>query len=237
MVSFLLSICSTESIFSFIVNHCVTSRWALVESNASVSWCWCTLAWFLNIVITFALDSGRDTMNWILLVVVYLKYEGFQTFLKTADVNDHWTLNNRATLQLVIDQWLLTDFCQSLTLLDMLHDPQGFSSRPASHGHMILCGSTGWQGVHRRWMTQNFILWHCKAKKKKKSRVTQINLASFILFICLLTQSSGSAVSNHEARVESTLIDQEGGQLTQRWVTQPFDPPLADRGQLVDCNR
>lgn len=50
------------------------------------------------------------------------------------------------------------------------------------------------------------------------------------------TQRRGGAVSNHEAGVESSLVDQEGRQLAQGGVTQPFDPPLADRGQLMDGN-
>lgn len=40
-------------------------------------------------------------------------------------------------------------------------------------------------------------------------------------------------MSNHEARVEAALVDQEGGQLAEGGVAQPLDPPLADGGQLV----
>lgn len=58
----------------------------------------------------------------------------------------------------------------------------------------------------------------------------------FILFFNTLTQGSSGAMSNHEAWVKSSLVDEEGRQLTQRGVTQPFNPPLTDRGQLVDCN-
>lgn len=43
-------------------------------------------------------------------------------------------------------------------------------------------------------------------------------------------------MGNHEARVESTLVDQEGRQLAEGGVAQPLHPPLADGRQLVDRN-
>lgn len=63
-----------------------------------------------------------------------------------------------------------------------------------------------------------------------------ITMLHCIVSLCTLTQSSSSAMSNHESWVESSLIDEEGRQLTQRRVTQPFNPPLTDWGQLMDCN-
>lgn len=54
--------------------------------------------------------------------------------------------------------------------------------------------------------------------------------------MCTLTQGSSGAVSDHEAGVESSLVDEEGRQLAQRRVTQPLDPALTDGGQLMDCN-
>lgn len=60
--------------------------------------------------------------------------------------------------------------------------------------------------------------------------------APFYFMFLTLTQGSSSAVGNHESRVESSLVDEEGRQLTQRGVAQPLDPPLANRGQLVDRN-
>lgn len=56
------------------------------------------------------------------------------------------------------------------------------------------------------------------------------------MLLCTPTQGSSGAVGNHEAWVESSLIDEEGRQLTQRGVTQPLDPPLTDRRQLMDGN-
>ena len=50
------------------------------------------------------------------------------------------------------------------------------------------------------------------------------------------TQGSGGAVGDHEARVEPTLADQERRKLTQRGVTQPLNPALADGAQLMDSN-
>lgn len=58
----------------------------------------------------------------------------------------------------------------------------------------------------------------------------------FLYLWWTLTQGCGGAVSNHEARVEAALVDQEGGQLAEGGVAQPLDPPLADGGQLVDRN-
>lgn len=58
----------------------------------------------------------------------------------------------------------------------------------------------------------------------------------FLFLWGTLTQGCSGAVSNHEARVESALVDQEGGQLAEGGVAQPLHPALADGGQLVDRN-
>lgn len=46
----------------------------------------------------------------------------------------------------------------NVTLLHMLDDLEGLPRCPSSHGDMVLCGSTGGEGVHRRGVAQSLVL-------------------------------------------------------------------------------
>ncbi|KAF3859617.1 hypothetical protein F7725_022016 [Dissostichus mawsoni] len=82
---------------------------------------------------------------------------------------------------------------------------EGFASRPASHGHVVLCGCAGGQGVHGGRVAQSLVLRHC----------------------------SSGAVSDHESRVQTSVLNQEGRQVAERRVHQTLRPALAHRGQLI----
>lgn len=52
----------------------------------------------------------------------------------------------------------------------------------------------------------------------------------------MLTEGCGCAVGYHESRVQTALSHQEGGQLAEGGVTEPFNSSFADRGKFVDTN-
>lgn len=49
-----------------------------------------------------------------------------------------------------------------VTLLHVLDDPEGLPRCPSSHGDMVLRGSAGGEGVHRRGVAQSLALRNCK---------------------------------------------------------------------------
>lgn len=52
----------------------------------------------------------------------------------------------------------------------------------------------------------------------------------------VLTQGGGRAVGYHESRVQATFGHQEGRQLAEGGVTEPFDPSFANRSKFVDTD-
>lgn len=52
----------------------------------------------------------------------------------------------------------------------------------------------------------------------------------------VLTQGCCGAVGYHEARVQASFSHQEGRQLAERRVTQPFDSSLTDCREFMDAN-
>ena len=49
-------------------------------------------------------------------------------------------------------------------------------------------------------------------------------------------EGGGRTVGNHEAAVESTLLDEEGGQTTERGIDESFDTTFGNGGEFVNAN-
>lgn len=52
----------------------------------------------------------------------------------------------------------------------------------------------------------------------------------------VLTQGCGCAVSYHESRVQTAFSHQEGGQLAEGGVTEPFNSSFANRSKFMDTD-
>lgn len=55
-----------------------------------------------------------------------------------------------------------------VTLLHVLDDPEGLPRCPSSHGDVVLRGSAGGEGVHRRGVAQSLVLRNCKRPVRVK---------------------------------------------------------------------
>lgn len=73
---------------------------------------------------------------------------------------DPW--RGRSSVRPAIQAWLVT-------LLHVLDDPEGFPRRPSSHGDVVLRGSAGGEGVHRRGVAQSLALRNCKRSVQVKN--------------------------------------------------------------------
>lgn len=146
-----------------VVNHSVKYTLKPMFSNVvlcsvGASWYLCTLcgrnttrtvskdkvlllvAFFTLVVWSVLLWNSIFSMDWISYVTQVAQYQPHITLHYSVDVKTHTHTH--------------------LTLFHMFYDSQGLPSSPASHRHMVLSGSAGGQGVHRRWMAQNFIFWN-----------------------------------------------------------------------------
>lgn len=91
----------------------------------------------------------------------------------------------------------------------MLDDPKCLPRCPSSHGDVVLGGSAGGERVHRRGVAQSLVL---------------------------RNEGCSRTMCDHEARVQTTLSNQEGRQLAEGGVTEPFDSSFADSSKLMNSD-